>query len=82
MIEITQKPNKDVIGHIEELLEGAKSGELQGILDVGIYKNGMASNGYAGIKPRNVPTLLGEIFMAASSLNVSMEGISSDDIKY
>ena len=43
--EIVQAPNVDLIAHIENLLERAKSGEIQAVFEVVVFENGNTANG-------------------------------------
>lgn len=57
MKEIKNSPNELLIKHLQDLLKHAKSGELQGLVDVGIWTGRAASSGWVGIETQIFVTL-------------------------
>jgi hypothetical protein len=82
LIELKRKPNQEAIAHIEGLLEKAKTGELQGIIAAVIWNDGQSSRGWAGLKEKDFPKALGELFIAASNFAIQTEGVNADNINY
>lgn len=82
LVELKRKPNQETIAHIEGLLEKAKTGELQGIINAVVWNDGESSRGWAGMKKEDFPKMLGEIFIAASNFAIQTEGVNADNINY
>lgn len=78
-VELKKKPNKAVIESLENALECAKNGELQGFIMVRKYD---AGSGYAfcGLHKNEMPTLLGELMLLTVQLNNSFDGVHAEDI--
>ncbi len=78
-VELKQKPDQEVVKSLEEALERAKKGELQGYIMVRKYD---AGSGYAfyGLHKNEMPTMLGELMLLTVQLNNSFDGVAAEDI--
>ena len=56
-----QTPREPLIGHLEELLEKARSGELTGLIAVSLWQGGGAGHGWSLPAHCPVRTVIGEI---------------------
>lgn len=74
---ITTEPDKALIGHIENLLNQAKSGSLQGLVYVGQWDDNRTSSSWClreAFDRNRVSVILGEIEMLKLNLGLSEEG--------
>jgi len=80
------KPVKNVkpivVEQMEDILERAKTGEIQGVIYVCVFDDGGVGAGCCGLKQVDTPKLLGEIFLHASRMNIDEEGVDAEDIIY
>lgn len=71
--EIKPEPDLELIDYLEELLDMARSGDLQGIAMARLYRNGQTANGWAGMKDRNTKAkILGEMRIMESELLIDI----------
>ena len=55
------RPRKGLVSHLEDLLDDAKSGELTGIIAVGLWQGGNVGSGWSLPNGNNLRTLIGEM---------------------
>lgn len=81
-VDFKPLPDENVIRMCKLLLERAEEGVLQGIITVCIWDNGTSGRGWQGLSSADEPKIIGEIFMAASKMQIQEDGVSSRDINY
>ena len=55
------RPREDLVRHLENLVNQAKSGELTGIIVVSLWQGGDVGSGWSLPNGHNLRTMLGEI---------------------
>ena len=77
---IQTAPNQDVIGHIENLLEHAKCGELQGIAYVGSWDDTRTSSSWClpgAFNKNRTSAVIGELEKLKMNMLLGDEGLYS-----
>ena len=55
------RPREDLVRHLENLVNQAKSGELTGIIAVSLWQGGTVGSGWSLPNGHNLRTMLGEM---------------------
>ena len=79
--ELQAKPDSGVIKILEELLELAKSGDIQQIMCVNIHHSGKTSSHWS-VDIKDANRIIGEIMLATVTYNNQTHGIRSEDINH
>ena len=78
LTEIKTQPNAGLVAHIEQLLEMAKSGRMQGIAEVVLLDDDSAGCGWNLEHDWKSAKVIGELFTLMTTLANAAEGILGD----
>jgi len=80
LTEIKTKPDQDLIAHLEKTLEYAKSGQLQGMIEVYIWDDGSTASGWALSSKfvYKLSAMFGEMFLLFNKLGNRDTGVLGD----
>lgn len=76
--EVAKKVDQDLVKHIENLLEDAKAGELQGIIYVSMTGPGGTNYGWCANGTHEINAVVGSLFNLMTALGNNSEGMFKD----
>jgi len=77
---IKSKPNQSVIEYFEDILKRAKTGEIQGSMNIVLLDEGTITSGWGGLETRHHTALLGEAIQLATRMAIKTRGVDEIDI--
>ena len=63
-----RRPREDLVRHLESLVTDAKSGDLTGIIEVGLWQGGNVGSGWSLPKGYSLRTMIGEMEVLKNNL--------------
>jgi hypothetical protein len=76
------KPRQELISHLDNLLDNAKTGELTGLISVSLWQGGHAAHGYSLRNGDFIRTLIGEVEILKHALIDQERHISGEAATY
>lgn len=76
---IRQTPNQALITILENMLEDARAGELQGIAVAKVWSDQLANTSWALAHDWQSPTVIGQLHMLITQLSNNNDGLYSEE---
>ena len=78
LVEIAKRPDQRLVRHLERLLESAKSGDLQGIINVDLLSGERTTYKWYARNTHEQASVIGCLFSLMTALSNNSEGMFTD----